>query len=59
MNRDNAIVAIRPQIPNLDVDAEGSEVLHFQNTILRQIIKYPTRSLSLLYPNDSSISEKT
>jgi hypothetical protein len=40
MNRDDAIVAIRPQIPNLDVDAEGSEVLHFQNTILRQIIKF-------------------
>ena len=40
MNRDDTIVAIRPQIPNLDVDAEGSDVLHFQNTILRQIIKY-------------------
>lgn len=40
MNRDESLIAIRPRIPNLETDEVGKDVLHFQNTVLRQIIKF-------------------
>ena len=40
MDRDNALISIRPRIPHIETEATGKEVLHFQNTVLRQVIKF-------------------
>lgn len=40
MDRDNALISIRPRIPHIETEARGKEVLHFQNTVLRQVIKF-------------------
>ena len=40
MDRNKLLINCRPQIPNLNVDVEGSEIVKFQNSVLRQIIKF-------------------
>lgn len=40
MDRDNALISIRPKIPHIETETSDKAVLHFQNTVLRQIIKF-------------------
>ena len=40
MNREESIALHRPKIPHISNQEKDSETLQFQNTVLRQVIKY-------------------